>query len=217
MINTTMENLRRMFLTLKIVANLFIEKFILFDKVQLILFMTWVWALSGLYLTKLFELIFRAVLRLPDSWLGIFNNLDIVNDTGKHIHILHATNGVSPITNKLKLFLKYYWTYDQDDGGRFSFQSLSKQLNCSVLYCSYLLTYPDRDISPSVFWNDIHKFSVYSHNGKIYQCTTDKQEKLLLFNEVRFNGKSEEIVQCNNNLQESLRNEILCALNVTST
>jgi hypothetical protein len=152
------------------------------DKVRVAMFVTWLWALVGLYVTKAFEEFFKVLMKMPDKWL--FNN------GPPKVKILGASDGKRDITNKLRLFLKYYW--ESDDGDiTFSFNDLNRLLNCSILYCSYLLTDASGDIAPENFWKNVNRFLIEMKDGRCTQYNTQDLSNghQLPFNTVRFNNK----------------------------
>lgn len=143
-----------------------IGKIQLIDKVKVALYVTWLWAFFGLYTTKAFETFFTALLSMPDNWLEMpaaCLSPKIENTLGKKIKILSAYTESGDITNKLKLFLKFYWEKAPNNGNSkhgFDFGHLKRLLNCSMLYCCYLLTDEANHIEPEQFWNNINKFFV---------------------------------------------------------
>lgn len=157
------------------------------EKIRVILFVTWVWAWVGLKITKMFELAFRLVLAMPNNWLKIPQG-DITNTAGKKISILNAySESGDDITNKLRLFLRWYWEKGGDasahDSNGFDFKYLAKMVNCSMLYCSYILADADGKIDPNTFWRDIHRFIIEQDaEGKCYRYTKpDLSDKQTLF------------------------------------
>lgn len=151
------------------------DKAIAFDKVKVAMYVTWLWAWAGLHTTKVFEAFFRTILKMPDEWLA-FPVGDVVNTAGKKVKILSARTEHQNITNKLKLFVKLYWEKggptDANSTNGFDFAKLSKLLNCSVLYCCYLLTDAKGDIPPEQFWDSVHRFLIeQGKNGDCYKST----------------------------------------------
>lgn len=134
------------------------------DIVKSVLVVTWWYAYFGLQLTKIFELLFKLILTMPDSWVKIIADQSKLplTSSGKQVHIVHAANEHRIITNKLRLFLRWYWEHGGDDKSvdtnGFNFSNYSRLLNCSFLYCSYLLT--NGDIQPEKFFNDVQQFIV---------------------------------------------------------
>ena len=170
------------------------------DKVRVALFVTWMWALFGLYTAKAFEAFFKLILKMPDSWLYVAApTTQRINDTN-HVKIVAAHDGTSDVTNKFKLFLKYYWEADELNGG-FSFNSLHKLLNCSMLYCSYLMTDKTGTITPEKFWKNVDKFLVEMRDDKCikYNSESDFDPNYVPFNMVNFDNAQK---QPNNNHQD---------------
>ena len=126
--------------------------FKLFDQVKVALYITKLWAMFGLYISKLFMLFFKIILSIPDNWLNIPANLvkTVKNTEGKLVHIASAIADNKIITNKLKIFLRFYWELASEDTSfntnGFDFYKLRQVLNCSVLYCYYLLSDDTNDI-----------------------------------------------------------------------
>lgn len=147
------------------------------DKVRVVFFITWAWAMFNIYTTKIFEAVFKLVLKLPDNWLAV-----PIARVPQNVRILTASNGQSDITNKFKLFLKYYCDKDLKEGG-FSFQSLHRLMNCSMLYCSYLLTDKNGNIAPEQFWQNVDKFLIQLEGD---QCVKYTDAKLSVKQEVPF-------------------------------
>lgn len=116
------------------------------NKVQIILYVTWMWAWVGLYTAKTFEYIFKMILTVPDDWLFPLNSIvkDIKTTDKKPIQILNAfkENG-EEITNKLKLFLHYYWTEAMADSAHdqngFDFRKFSALVQTPLMFCSYIV------------------------------------------------------------------------------
>lgn len=116
-----------------------------FDKVDIALKVTKAWAYAGLYTTKILETFFMAILVIPDKWLEIPGNLvsQVSNTAGEKIQILSANSDMGDITNKLKLFLRFYWEKggpaSSSEYNGFDFLEFKKLLKSSMLYCCYLI------------------------------------------------------------------------------
>ena len=160
------------------------------------MFVTWCWALLGLWITKLLEAIFKTLLKMPNSWLS-----SDLSPPG--IRILSASDGKQDITNRFKLFLKFYWENDVEG---FSFASLQRLLNCSALYCSYLLTNKDGSISPETFWKNVNRFLVSMDGDTCVQYLnaelTKKREQP--FGLVKFNQLNQNVRQTNDRIRNDL-------------
>lgn len=156
-----------------------------FDKVRVALFVTWIWAYFGLKLAHILEKFFLLILKMPDSWFDV-GIVPKQNTKGQKIHILAAHDGQHSITNKLKLFMKFYWeqggpTHPCATNG-FDFGKLSQLLNCSMLYCSYLLTDKDGILSPEEFYKNVNQFLVEMQNDTCYKSTKqDLSDRKTLF------------------------------------
>lgn len=173
-----------------------ISKLVTIDKVKIALYVTWLWAWAGLYLSKAFEMFFMTVLKMPDRWLAIPVG-DVVNTSGQRVKIISAKTDKSDITNKLKLFLKLYWEKggpaDANSTNGFDFAKLAKMLNCSMMYCCYLLTDAKGDIEPEQFWDSVHNFLIeQTKNGDCYRSmNSDLSDRSRLWlRNVDFEGKN---------------------------
>lgn len=159
--------------------------FITFDKVKLVLLVTKYWALASLFILKIFETIFIAILRLPDHWLS----LPIVQ---KHVKVLSASDGNSDITNKFKLFVKYYWENSEyNKHGGFNFNNFSRLFGSSVLYCSYLLSDTDISCSPEQFVNNIKTLFIKKDNDLVNKIVNNNEKIELPFGNVNFDEITE--------------------------
>jgi hypothetical protein len=177
---------------------------------------TKLWAYAGLYATKSLEKFFMVILSMPDKWLEIPGNLlsNVSTTSGQKIKILSANSDVGDITNKFKLFLRFYW----ENGGSnnssnlngFDFMELRKLLKCSMLYCCYLLTDKQGNIKPEDFWNNVNKFLVECNvNNPDIICymskNSDKSDrKKLLQRHVIFDEVSEKKEDLTNNVLNML-------------
>ncbi len=164
------------------------QKLDVVDKVRVALFVTWVWALFGLYAARAFESFFKLILKMPDHWFGLVSNSHPINSR-ESVRVVAAHDGKSDITNKFKLFLKYYWEEDGVNSG-FSFDSLRRLLNCSMLYCSYLMTDANGSITPDKFWQNVDRFLVELREDKCVKYTDDTLTAAnpLPFNMVNFSN-----------------------------
>lgn len=172
--------------------DLLMESMMSIDKIKVALFVTLLWARAGLFVAKGFEIFFSLLLSMPDKWLA-FPISEVKNTEGKSITVLSARTDTADITNKLRLFMKFYW----ENGGPeqatehngFDFNILAKMLNCSVMYCCYLLSDVGKTtnlgkptnleknnlpsgLQPNQFWNSINSFLVErTENGDCYKST----------------------------------------------
>lgn len=175
---------------------------LVFDKVYIALVVTKIWARAGLLATKSLEKFFMLILAMPDKWLEIPGNLvsQVSTTSEQKIKILSAHTDVGDITNKLKLFLRFYWEKGGDSSSSrlngFDFMELRKLLNCSMLYCCYLLTDKQGNIKPEDFWNSVNKFLVECTDPDVIcyiSKTPDKSDrKKLLQRHVDFDNTSEQ-------------------------
>ena len=179
------------------ISNL-LTKCKMLDKMQVALLVTRVWAITGLYVTKIFEQIFINILKFPDTWIApIARNITVQNTNNETVTILHASDGKSEITNKLKLLLKYYWEEGQlinaIDSNGFDFKKFSKIFGSSMMYCCYLLNDKNAKLDPKTFAENIHKFLVTqeptSEQAAYMSYNTDLSDRRKLFlRNVNFDG-----------------------------
>jgi hypothetical protein len=124
----------------------------------------------GLKITKIFELLFRIVLSIPNQWLLIPDKDFNTAEGNSKIKILNAYNETGEITNKLKLFLRWYWENGGEDKAHetngFDFRRYTDMLNSSLLYCSYLITDSAGNVNPDTFWNDVKRFMAEKQDNK---------------------------------------------------
>lgn len=182
--------------TVDFYAYALLEQFRMIDKVRIAMFVTWLWAIFGLYTAKAVESFFGTLLKMPDTWLS-----NSYAPAG--IKILHASDGTSDITNKFRLFLKYCWEKDEQGDG-FNFAKLQRLLNCSMLYCSYLLTDKNGTINPDKFWQNVNRFLIEMQDHTVVQRdapNADPQE--VPFGQVQFR-KKKNTREANNEMRDSL-------------
>jgi hypothetical protein len=126
------------------------------DKLQIALLVTWIWAWIGMQITKIFEWIFKLILSMPNSWIQI-NRQKITTTDNKNVHIVNAYTENGEITNKLVLFLKYFWENSSSESGMdsngFSVVKLINLLQQGLIFCSYLID--DRSSNSSLGVNHI--------------------------------------------------------------
>jgi len=196
-LNFVQSSVRKLDTTLLFVA----QQVNVVDKVRIVLFVTWVWALAGLYVTKAFESFFKLILKMPDNWLSMAAPTSQRINQNESVRIVAAHDGKSDITNKFKLFLKYYWE-DSDLNNGFSFDSFHKLLNCSMLYCSYLMTDKNGAITPERFWRNVDKFLVELRDDKCvkYDNIDLSNTTTLPFNMVNFDKVQKNKTAHNKNL-----------------
>lgn len=153
------------------------------DKLKIVLYVTWVWAWTGLYITKMLETGFKLILLMPNSWLAIPASMcqDIETKTKKKISVLHATTTAGNVTNKFKLFLKYYWEQSTNesafDANGFSMRKAREFLNCSLLYCSYIISDPAGTIPAKIFLKNVRYIMLHHVDG---QTSTSDNDNVFL-------------------------------------
>jgi hypothetical protein len=181
-----------------------INKIVKMDAFSSALFISKIWAIVGLYMAKLFETIFQLIVKLPDEKFAILtNNFKFLNTEGNKINVLLASDGKNIITNKLKLFIKYYLekggVFEAIPTNGFDFAKFEKIFKSSVLYCCHLTENRSRDDEKhysttfnSEFWDNLIKFIIYRVDDVIYKKTENDTYKLSLRN-VDFDKKTEEM------------------------
>lgn len=162
----------------------------LFDKVAIALIVTKFWAFVGLKITRIFEAIFKLILLMPDKSLMIPASVLTAPYTtnGSVIKIITAyttdKTRLIDCTNKFKLFLKFYWDkYNKESThstSGFDFADLKRMLNCSVLYCGYMLVNNDGSVTPEQFWDNYHTFMIGSNGNRITKTSNGQTRNLLL-------------------------------------
>lgn len=141
------------------------------------------WALIGLYSTKLFEMFFCLLLRLPDDKFAMFSNIRFLNTAGDTINILSALDDKNTnITNKLKLFIKFYLErggkYEVNATNGFDFEKFEKLFNSSMLYCYYMIETQMVDR----FWDNLFKFVIHRVDQLIVKKDENGEHNLSLRN-----------------------------------
>jgi hypothetical protein len=150
------------------------------DKLKVAIYVTWAWAYIGLYFTKIVEVIFKLILSIPNSWLTgpVILCKNITTTQNKKVNILNAYTDKEEITNKLKLFLQYYWENggngNAHDKNGFSMTKLTELLNCSLLYCSYILSNDSDDILPETFFQNIQRYLIEKDSENICYMSNEK-------------------------------------------
>jgi hypothetical protein len=127
---------------IEFILNKFINKIVIVDKLQLILFVTWLWVYIGLIVTKILEKMLKVLLKLPDTLLNIpLSKVESTN--GDNINIISAVSNDGEVTNKLKLLLRLYWQKGGDEQvseeNGIDCQKIFDLLKCSVIYICYFL------------------------------------------------------------------------------
>jgi hypothetical protein len=145
------------------------QPYLVVDKTALILRLMYAVALIGLYMTKLFNLIFTLILALPDKMIYVTHTRS--TDNGKIIRILNAFNEHGDVTNKMKLFLSWYWEHGGADKAHetsgFDFKKIAKMLKCSVVYFSFIMC--DKASPSADALKEIHRYILeIDKNNKCY-------------------------------------------------
>lgn len=86
-------------------------------KLKFILYLTWVWAMIGIYTVKIIEFIFKCIIYIPNSLLNPIESMmnTIETTEGDIVNIIFATDSYgNDIKNKLKLFIDFYYEKASD-------------------------------------------------------------------------------------------------------
>jgi hypothetical protein len=154
------------------------------DTLRIVLFVMYVQAYLCIKLSRVFEYILAAVLKLPDSWLSIIPTFTkLVDSNGNPIKIINAISENAHITNKLKIFLMFYYELANEESmhtdNGFSFDKLQQLISCSMLYCSYIVMHPSEE--PNVLIDKLKYFYITSivkdnkkHIIKTANCTSNE-------------------------------------------
>ncbi len=138
----------------------------------------WVWI--GLQVTRLFEMLFRLILNLPDKWLRVFSTMQLFNSTGQEIKIIEASDEHGKeISNKLKLYISHYWqnATDSTETNGFDIRRLFDMIHCSAVYCTFVLKNSKDSqgrIAPNKVWSHLYHFYVDYRT----QCIGKKERKV---------------------------------------
>jgi len=116
------------------------------NKLKIAMYVTWFWALIGLYMVKMMEFIFRMILMIPNSLFEPVNLIEtgIRTTNGKKVELINAVNDKgNDVKNKFKVFLKSYYTEASDssphDTNGFDFRKLCKLLATNSMTISYMI------------------------------------------------------------------------------
>lgn len=162
------------------------------DTLRIVLFVMYVQAYICVKISRIFECLLANLLKLPDSWLSIIPTFTkLVDSNGNPIKIIKAISENANITNKLRIFLMFYYELVNDESmhvdNGFSFDKLQQLISCSMLYCSYIVMNPSEE--PSEFIEQLKSFYVLStvKDGKKYTIKTKgKSNEEIPFGHVTF-------------------------------
>lgn len=151
------------------------------NKIKIVLTLTLAWVYVSMYMSKLFLVILRALLILPDNLLSLFVYKYPTDTNGNQINIVRAETNNEVLTNKLKIFLQCYWTKGGGesafDRNGFNIKDFSKLVGATVLYCTYLKEY--KNTNPETFWTDINKIMLKTTDDRQYVKITKEDGKLV--------------------------------------
>lgn len=147
------------------------------NKTDITLFITICMVKLSYLATRVFEFIFKCILSLPNSILAPVS-YQIPSDF--NIKIIAAVSEYGDITNKFKLFLRYYLTKIEEEEG-FSIKSFNKLLSTTLLYCCYTFDNPNDEMRPDQFIYNYHYLFI---DKKAKKITIDNHDTDLLYNHV---------------------------------
>ena len=134
---------------------------------------TYYWAKLSIWSMRFFTAVLCSLLELPENFIALLDWLPdkhVKTSSGKKVNIINAWNENGCITNKFKLFLKVYWSEGGEDQlfnyNGVDMSKFAQLLNCSMLYCSYLLTDDKEELSPSEFLHRVKNVFVVKKNKK---------------------------------------------------
>lgn len=148
------------------------------NKLQLVLFATWIISYIGLQMSKLFSMMFKLLFMLPDRLLSFSSMFDPFKLLEGELKIINATvqnnEKLSDITNKFKLFIKFY----ADNNGKFNMQDLTNFIQCAIFYIVYSINGKlvnaviEQKIDSGKLndtTNEINKRFICKHNNKEFE------------------------------------------------
>ena len=162
------------------------------DTVKLVLFVLYAQAYICVKLSRVFECFLAMILKLPDSWLSIIPTfVKLVDSNGNPIKIIKAISEDTNITNKLKIFLMFYYEVVNEESmhseNGFNFDKLQQLISCSMMYCSYIVMYPSEE--PNILIEKLKSFYITSiikdnkkHIIKTTDLVTEESSNLLKYN-----------------------------------
>jgi hypothetical protein len=162
-----------------------ITNYIKTPAIKLLLFVFYVQSYVCYKLLKLFEKCLLLFLQIPNDYLAYFSTFSKIVDTkGNPIKIINVITEHGDITNKLKIFLLFYYELACDenatDNNGFSFIKLQQFISCSMLYCSYVVMYPTED--PSTFIEKLKHFQIttkQTNRHNIYEKSNINNEQTI--------------------------------------
>lgn len=153
-------------------AKISTDKFHMPSKLHIILFVTWIYSYCALQAALVFEALFRFMLFIPNEWNFILSK--------KHINVLTARNEHMDITNKMQLFLNWYWQKGWDESGGFDIEQYKRLFNSTVLYIEYSLK--NNNNLESVY-NDVYNYIINIDTSE-YKNIDESESTQILFNHV---------------------------------
>jgi hypothetical protein len=157
-----------------------------FDKLTILFYLTMTLTYINFYFYKLVLLLFSIVIKIPDFYLNFFSKYNNIlkNTKGETINILDAFSDRGIITNKLKLFMNYYWQKGGESSAfskdGINIKKFMDMVGCTVIYCRYVLNgevvpssveqnSEDTFINNPKFWEGIKKILVIREENTIFR------------------------------------------------
>lgn len=195
---------------------IYIKELFNVNLIKITLSIIWWQAWLALKITKFYTIIFKLIMLLPEQMIYLLNiyNRPIFNTNNKKINIISAFNEYGEITNKFRLFLKYYWeSADNElyDRNGFNFSKFNELLNSSILYCSYLLTDKESNIEPNEFYNNVKNIFIQQKLKLNLQNVVLQNENELPLGRVNFDD------YLDNELDEKNDNNLQDCINLINT
>lgn len=136
--------------------------------------MKWL-AYMGIVFTKVVEALFKSILLMNDRYLAFSNGFTFQISPEQTLHILNAYDETGEITNKFKLFLKFYM-YNKENSPTgeegFSADKFSTFFNSSLLFCSYLIK--QNGETPEQYLQHIQRIKLQKNNRTMTFTADDK-------------------------------------------
>lgn len=160
------------------------------EAIRLVLFMFYVQAYICVKLSRLFERCLASLLSLPNRYLSCLAMFSKISDSkGNVVKIMQAVCEHGDISNKLKIFLMFYYEMFDDDNTGFNFDKLQKIISCSMLYCSYIVINKNTDETLTASVEKLKNLYIITHNTNGKKSATvyvDGIDTNVTFGEVRF-------------------------------
>ena len=167
------------------------------NAIRMIMCLVWLYSWALFQFAKATEFFFRNLIRFPEQLFIFVDTLcsQPKNTNDKNIHVLSAFNETGDITNRFKLFLWKYWNTSREvhDENGVDISKFIKLFNCTMLYCSYLLTDPSN--LEQEYEQQVKRMLITKQEAKgKFQRFTKKDLKFASVSSSRDSQKSHEII-----------------------